>query len=166
MSGDTETQVKDKYTKEDKTGTILKRAVSACLVLVCFNHVCMRLASLKANAVLGSFGYFFPFQNLYLYDCIVSASVSNYFTELFPEKTKLQLWFVSQIIETTTKRGEFLVSFLARRPSKLQKNGLLWFGVCSLGLWWRHSCWKMAGSKEVPRKRGGRKILTESRQVA
>lgn len=142
--------------------------ICACLVLARFNYVCMRLVSIKANAFLGSFSDFFPlsFQILYLYDCIVSASISNYFTKLFPEKQNLNFGLFHRSLKQHQKRGKFSVSFLSWRPSQLQKNGLLWFWVCSLGLWWRHSCWKMAGSEEIPRKRGGRRILTESRQVA
>lgn len=138
-----------------------------CLVLARFNHVCMRLVSFKANAVLGSFGDFFflSFQILYLQERLVFACVSSYFTELFPEKQNRNFGLFHRSLKQQ-KGGKFLVSFLAPRPSKLQKNGLLWFGVCSLGLWWRHSCWKMVGSEEARRKRGGGRIPTESRQVA
>ena len=69
--------------------------------------------------------FFLSFQNLYLYDCFVSASVSNYFTELFPEKTKPQLWFVSQIIETTTKKGEIFSLFFSPEAQQITE----WFAV-------------------------------------
>lgn len=96
----------------------------ACLVLARFNHVCMRLVSFKTNAVLGSFGDFFPF-------CIymIVLSLFPYQTtslNCFRKKTKPQLWFVSQIIETTTKKGEIFSLFFSLEAQQITEE---WFAV-------------------------------------